>query len=132
MAKKEKFTPAEVAAALRDAEGMVYLAAERLDVAASTVYRYAERHPEVREAMDHQKGRRLDTAENKLWAAVKRGSAWAVCFFLKTQGKARGYVERQEIEQAATNRLVVEEVEYRGDADQSASPPAPRPDRLSA
>lgn len=123
MAKKEKHTPEEVARVLRETEGMVYLAADRLGVAASTVYRYADRHPAVREAIDHQKGKRLDTAESKLWAAVKKGQAWAVCFFLKTQGKARGYTEKTEVE--TTNRVSLELVEEVVDAGGPKDGPAP-------
>jgi len=38
----------------------------------------------------------LDNAESVLYKAVLNGEAWAVCFFLKCQGKSRGYIERQE------------------------------------
>lgn len=40
---------------------------------------------------------RLDIAESALDKAVEAGEAWAVCFFLKTRGKARGYTERHEV-----------------------------------
>lgn len=42
---------------------------------------------EARESM-------LDDAETALHTAVLRGEGWAVCFYLKTQGKRRGYIER--------------------------------------
>lgn len=38
----------------------------------------------------------LDDAETSLHNAVLRGEGWAVCFYLKTQGKRRGYTERAE------------------------------------
>jgi hypothetical protein len=38
-----------------------------------------------------------DNAESALYSAVLGGEAWAVCFYLKTQAKDRGYVERQEM-----------------------------------
>lgn len=38
----------------------------------------------------------LDDAENALGKAIRNGEAWAVCFYLKTKGKRRGYIERQE------------------------------------
>jgi hypothetical protein len=94
MAKKEKYPPEALAAALKATNGLVYLAADRLGVAASTIYRAAKRHKIVSDVIEHQKGKRLDTAEAALWKAVVDGEAWAVCFYLKTQGKARGYVER--------------------------------------
>jgi len=33
-------------------------------------------------------------AENKLLDAVEKRQAWAVCFYLKCQGKKRGYIEQ--------------------------------------
>jgi hypothetical protein len=41
----------------------------------------------------------LDNVESALYTAALAGEAWAVCFFLKTQGKARGYVERSRDEE---------------------------------
>ena len=39
----------------------------------------------------------LDVAETALLAAVAKGEAWAVCFYLKCKGKARGWTERAEV-----------------------------------
>lgn len=39
----------------------------------------------------------LDLAEAKLLSAINSGEAWAVCFFLKTQGKKRQYTERVQV-----------------------------------
>ena len=36
-------------------------------------------------------------AENSLFEAIRRGEAWAVCFYLKCMAKDRGYVERAEL-----------------------------------
>lgn len=102
--KADMPTPEAVAKALAETNGLVFMAAERLKVSARTVYRYGERYPSVREAMEHQKGKRLDTAEASLWRAVLAGEAWAVCFYLKTQGKQRGYVERREIDAEIRDR----------------------------
>src|SRR5262245_38677811 len=97
MAKRKRLTPQQVADVLNEVQGLVYVAAERLGCSAKTVYNYVDRYPVVREAKDHQKGKRLDTAEASLWKAVVAGEAWAVCFYLQTQGKARGYTERREV-----------------------------------
>lgn len=107
MAKKPAMKPAQVVAALKGTGGRVYLAAARLKVAVQTVYNYAKRHPEVQEAIEQSRGERLDKAEDTLWQAVEKGEAWAVCFFLKTQGKSRGYVERQEVDSTATAQVAL-------------------------
>ena len=38
----------------------------------------------------------VDTAELKLWQCIQNGEAWGITLCLKTIGKDRGYVERQE------------------------------------
>jgi hypothetical protein len=88
----------QVVEALRKTDGMVYLAAEKLRVAPKTVYRYANRHPIIREVIEEERGRMLDDGERALKRAVLAGEGWAVCFLLKTLGKHRGYVDRQEID----------------------------------
>lgn len=40
---------------------------------------------------------KLDVAEDKLFGLIEKGELGAICFLLKTQGKARGYVERAEL-----------------------------------
>lgn len=93
----ERYTAAQVAAALEATKGMVYLAAKQLGCSHTTIYNYIERHPTVREAWEAQGGEVGDTAELKLYQAILEGQAWAVAFYLKTKGKNRGYTERQEV-----------------------------------
>ena len=38
----------------------------------------------------------VDLAEQKLWESIQNGEAWGITLCLKTIGKDRGYVERQE------------------------------------
>jgi len=52
---------------------------------------FAARFNEVNEAI-------IDWGEDALKAQMQKGDTTAIIFFLKTKGKARGYVERQEIE----------------------------------
>ena len=51
----------------------------------------------IREACDNARGELIDISEQKLRAAVMNGEPWAVAMVLKTLGKSRGYVERQEV-----------------------------------
>lgn len=61
-----------------------------------TVYNYAAKYPELKTVIEDERELFLDATELKLQEAVQKGEAWAVCFALKTQGKSRGYIERQE------------------------------------
>ena len=93
---KTKHVKEAVIAAVQERKGKLYLAAADLGVTTQTLRNYAKRWPAVQEAIHEAKGKLLDIAEDKLAEAVERGEAWAICFTLKTQGKDRGYVERNE------------------------------------
>jgi predicted transcriptional regulator len=86
----------EYAQALREAKGMVSIAARRLGVSRQAVNQRISKHPTLREARDDAREEMTDVAELRLYERIQAGEAWAVCFYLKTQGKERGYVERTE------------------------------------
>jgi len=92
----EKFTVAQMVKALKHCKGMVYLAAEHLGCHHQTVYNYIAKHPKVKAASEFESGKMLDVSEMTLYNAIMDGQAWAVSLHLKTKGKNRGYVERQE------------------------------------
>jgi hypothetical protein len=98
VARTEKLKLSRVIDAIRKANGMPYLAAKALKVSPTTLYRYARVHESVRLAIEKERGEFLDTVELALRKACEEGQGWAVCFALKTLGKDRGYVERQEID----------------------------------
>ena len=52
---------------------------------------------QIKEAIQEAKESMLDFTENKLFTQIKEGNLTAIIFYLKTQGKARGYIEKQEI-----------------------------------
>lgn len=96
MPARPKKTKEAVRIALEKAKGRIFLAAKSLEVSGETVRKYLQRWPELQEIIEDIRGRALDVAEVALDRAVIAGEAWAVCFFLKTQGKARGYIEKVE------------------------------------
>lgn len=97
MAKPNRYTVAQVREALCEAGGLRTIAAAKLGCCLKTVDNYIARYPEVAEEARHQRERTLDLAEAKLFKAIHNGEAWAICFFLKCQGKGRHYSERHEI-----------------------------------
>ena len=91
-----KFTEAQGVQALLACYGNVSAAARALDVDHSTLWHRIKRSERLQPARMEAEEQALDLAEESLITAVKAGEAWAVCFLLKTRGKKRGYVERQE------------------------------------
>lgn len=91
------YSDAKIMAALKASNGGVYFAASKLGCDPMTIYRRADKNPKVQAVIDNARGEMVDLAEAALKRAIVSGEGWAVCFALKTQGKARGYVERQEV-----------------------------------
>jgi hypothetical protein len=92
--RKPVLDPELVAAALADLQGNVAGAAKRFGVARQSVADLIERRPALQQVLQDAREGMLDNAESSLYRAVLAGEAWAVCFFLKTQGRTRGYVEK--------------------------------------
>lgn len=97
MTRKPRYTAQDVIEALRETEGMIYLAAKQLGCSHTTVYNYIKKHPTVKTEFEYQRGELLDLAEQKLKEAIRKGSPWALQFALRLLGKDRGYSERQEV-----------------------------------
>lgn len=91
--KGEQYTIAQMIDALKATKGLITVAARKLGCDPGTVYRYIRLYPEVERAKKEEREGFTDIAELSLYNAVQKGEGWAVCFYLKTQGKDRGYVE---------------------------------------
>jgi len=96
MPNKPKFRVETVKEALIKAKGFISRAAEILQCDKSTVYSYLKRYPKLNDVLKEQRETMLDFAESKLMAAISEGNLTAIIFFLKTQGRSRGYYEKIE------------------------------------
>ena len=92
----QRFTQKQVREAVIEAGGILTAAARNLDCARCTVYEYIERYPPLKDVLSEAREGSLDLAESKLMEAIDAGNLTAIIFFLKTQGKSRGYVERSQ------------------------------------
>jgi len=81
-------------------------ACKRLAISRQTYYNWLEDSDFALAVSNIQEGL-LDFAESMLLKKIKDGGTTELIFFLKTKGKARGYVERQEIAGANGNKLDV-------------------------
>jgi predicted RNA binding protein with dsRBD fold (UPF0201 family) len=110
-------TAEEYALALRASRGLVTHAARRLGVTDEAMRQRLKRSPTLQQVRAEAREAMIDVAESSLFTQIEAGEAWAVCFFLKTQAKDRGYVERTEEHRAVTGdiRIRIEAVDDRGD-----------------
>ena len=99
--------PEDYIKAITEAQGLISVAARRLGCSRTAVYEAAKNHPEVQRAIDDARERTTDLAEGKLIQKINEGDNTAIIFYLKTQGKRRGYVERQEVTGAEGTELTV-------------------------
>ena len=53
----------------------------------------------------------LDFAESQLHQQIKGGNPTSTIFYLKTKGKKRGYIERQEISHEGIQTFTIEEID---------------------
>ncbi len=90
--KKEQFIEA-----LEKSMGIMSQAAKKIGVERTTPYRWMREDEEFKDRCDEVQNVVLDFAETKLFELVQEGHPSATIFLLKTRGKERGYVERQEI-----------------------------------
>jgi len=94
--RPQRFTQKQVEKAVMEAGGILTAAARTLGCAACTIYEYIKRYPALKGVLSEAREGSLDLAESKLMEAINAGNLTAIIFFLKTQGKKRGYVERSE------------------------------------
>lgn len=100
----------QVEDALRKHRGLVSKAAEALGLSDGSVRERISRHPRLQVVLSEARERRVDAAEYRLDQAIENGEAWSIALVLKTIGKDRGYVERNEITGKDGADLVIREV----------------------
>lgn len=76
--------------------GVVSQASKLCGIPRSTHYKWMTEDPEYRKKAEELKDVALDFAENQLFVGMQEKNMTAIIFYLKTQGKNRGYVERTE------------------------------------
>jgi hypothetical protein len=97
MSRSPHFTLEQFQKAIDGSGGFISVIADRVGCNLSTVYEWKKKHSEVQTAIDAEKVRQVDHAEGQLQALINEKNPTAIIFYLKTQGKQRGYVERQEV-----------------------------------
>tara|TARA_R110000744_G_scaffold218456_1_gene337230 strand:+ start:3008 stop:3367 length:360 start_codon:yes stop_codon:yes gene_type:complete len=83
--------------ALEQSLGVVTVACKKADVPRSTYYKWLNEDVDFAAGVKEIENVALDFAESQLHKQISENSTAATIFYLKTKGKRRGYIERQEI-----------------------------------
>lgn len=83
--------------ALEKSLGIVTTAARQVGIDRTTHYNWMKEDDDYKRAVESLEDVALDFAETKLHTLIQNEDTAATIFYLKTKGKKRGYIERQEI-----------------------------------
>lgn len=92
--------------ALTQTLGVVTSACKIVGIDRTMFYKYYNEDPKFAEQVKDIQEVAIDFAESKLYEQIKDSNTTATIFFLKTKGKGRGYVEKQEIEHSGEIREI--------------------------
>ncbi len=84
--------------ALEVSLGIVSTAAKKANIDRTVHYDWLKSDPNYKAAVEAIQESVIDFAESHLYKLIKEGNPAANIFYLKTKGKSRGYIERQEVE----------------------------------
>jgi len=94
--------------ALEKSLGVVTAACKSVGVGRTTHYLWMDTDPEYKAAVEELSDVAIDFAESQLHKQIKEGNSTATIFFLKTKGKKRGYIERQEVDVSSGKLFQIE------------------------
>lgn len=97
--------------ALEKSLGVVTTACKQVGINRSTHYDWLKNDEEYRDQVKALENIVLDFAESQLHKQILDGNTTATIFLLKTKGKSRGYIERQEVVTDTDNFFKVEILE---------------------
>lgn len=93
-----KISVADVLPLVEPNKGNVAAIARQLGVTRGTIWNRCNESPTLMQALEDAREAMIDNAESMLYKKVLEGSTPELIFFLKTQGRRRGYFEKQEID----------------------------------
>ena len=97
MNKSRHIKKESILKALEQSLGIVTVACRNAEIPRSTFYKWINEDDEFAKQVKDIENIALDFAESQLHKQIGENSAAATIFYLKTKGKKRGYIERQEI-----------------------------------
>jgi len=92
--KKETFL-----AALLSSDGNISKACGQTNISRTTIYDWIKKDEGFKDKVSYVSEELLDMAEDQLLKMIRNGNLTATIFYLKTKGQARGYIEKQYVQQ---------------------------------
>jgi hypothetical protein len=86
--------------------GIVTKAAAAVGMSREIHYHWLKNDAEYKFAVEQVDDMVLDFAESKLHSLINDGDTAATIFYMKTKGKKRGYIERQELTGADNQPII--------------------------
>ena len=96
--------------------GNISKACKSADISRQTFYDWLK-DDEFANKVDEVKEGLLDFAEHQLLSNIKEGKTAEILFYLKTKGKSRGYIERQEVDTVGEKMYEVKILKNEKDKD---------------
>jgi len=93
--------------ALRKSLGVVTTAARNVGIDRTTHYDWYNKDSRYKKKVDDIQNIALDFAESSLFKQMKENNTAATIFFLKTKGKRRGYIEKQQVEHSGESGVTI-------------------------
>jgi len=113
----QKFKAEDFITAIKGSRGMISAIANRVGCNRSTVYKYINDYVTVKQALDDERESMKDFAESKLFQQINNDNITALIFYLKTQVRDRGYIEKINIEGNLNISIVNKLIKTIEDAD---------------
>ena len=92
--KKETFL-----AALLSSDGNISKACGQTNISRTTIYDWIKKDEGFKDKVSYVSEELLDMVEDQLLKQIRNGNLTATIFYLKTKGQARGYIEKQYVQQ---------------------------------
>lgn len=100
-------TKKQIIQALKDAKGIITVAADSLDCSRQAIYKRMKSDEDILEAREQARESMIDTAENQLHDLITspdhKDHYKAVRYYLTTQGARRGYNDKLELDHKSSD-----------------------------
>lgn len=117
MTEQTEHNKKAVLIALEKSLGVVTAACKQSGVGRTQFYEWLRTDEEFAKQVEDIRDVTLDFAESALYQQIKKGNTSATIFLLKTKGKGRGYIERQEYDLGTDNHFRIEVIRNEEDTD---------------